>query len=324
GIYSLEFAAADSMRFAFRMDHFAAEQSRYLNAHLDYSEQSRNDSWVHRSFRLPGNALDFYQTDARQGRLRLAPGESLPLTFIVRDHHGNSSQLRTVVKRRATSSLPPSRPPYTYYLPYDEANIIDNGSIRAHFREGTFYEDVYLQYEMVAEASDGLYAPVHRLHRPDVPLHRYFDLQIRPNAIPHHLRPYALIAYCEDGKEPVSYGGEWVDGKLRAPVRKFGNYTIMVDTVAPVVVAHRFQRDMRGWEAFSFKITDNFPTAGKANTLRFRAEVDGQWILMEYDLRTDRLFHKFDGRISRGKHQLRLRVQDDRGNERVVEREFVR
>jgi murein DD-endopeptidase MepM/ murein hydrolase activator NlpD len=324
GIYALELAAADSMRFAFRMDHFAGAQTRYLNAHLDYGEQQLHDSWFHRCFRLQGNELDIYQTDAQQGRLQLHPGEALPLDFTVGDHRGNESHLRAVVKRRAGAPVLPQRPPYTYFLPHTEANIIDNGSLRAHFPEGAFYEDVYLHYELVVEDSDGLYAPVHSLHRAAVPVHRYFDLQIRPNAIPEHLRDKAVIAYCEDGAEPLSYGGEWVEGRLRAPVRSFGNYTIMIDTVPPLVEPYRFQRDMRGWEAFSFKITDNFPTAGKAHSLRYRAEVDGQWILMEYDLRTDRLFHTFDGRIPRGKHQLRLRVQDDRGNERLVEREFVR
>jgi hypothetical protein len=44
---------------------------------------------------------------------------------------------------------------------------------------------------------------------------------------------------------------------------------------------------------------------------------------MEYDYKSDRLFHRFDGTITQGQHTLILTVKDDRGNETLVEHAFV-
>ncbi|WP_044086164.1 M23 family metallopeptidase [Lewinella cohaerens] len=322
GIYSLEMYQDSQLNFAYRMDHFLGEQTRYLNAHLDYEQQRKNNSWFQRAFVLPGNQLDFYETSERQGRIKLEPRQVSRIQFRISDHRNNTSTLELVVKRRE-NAVPLQNPVYTYYLPHDEENLIDDGRLRAHFPEGIFYEDVFLDYDLVEETSSGLYAPTHRIHSSLTPLHRYFDLHIRPVGLPEALKAKAIITQCDDGREPVSYGGEWTsEGRLRAPVRAFGNFTIMADTSPPEVLAERFSQNMKGWPRFSFKISDNFPTAGKARDLRFRAEVDGQWILMEYDGRKDRLYHDFDGRIPSGDHQLVLRVVDDRGNETVVERSF--
>ncbi len=322
GIYGLEMYQDSQLKFAYRMDHFLIEQSRYLNAHLDYEQQRKNSSWFQRAFVLPGNQLDFYETDDRQGRIKLAPGQVSTIRFRISDHRQNTSELSFVVKRRE-GPVPLQNPVYTYYLPYDEENLIDNGRLRAHFPADIFYEDVFLDYDLIEESTAGHYAPTHRLHRSLTPLHRYFDLHIRPVGLPEALRSKAIIVQCEDGGEPVSYGGEWTqEGRLRTPVRTFGNFTIMADTKPPKVTAERFAQDMKGWPRFSFKISDNFPTGGKARDLRFRAEVDGQWILMEFDGLRNRLYHDFDGHIPSGEHQLVLRVVDDRGNETVFEQSF--
>lgn len=324
GIYRLEMTQNDSIRFAYQMDQFAGEQTRYLNAHLDYSEQKINNSWFQRSFRMPGNELDFYQADSLQGRLRLAPGEAVQLTFSVSDHRQNEAQLDVVVKRRAEGTALHNAV-YNYYLPYDEENIIDDGHLRAHFPAAALYEDLYLNYDYITETSDGLHSAVYRLQSSTTPLHRHFDLHLEPTFIPAPLRNKAIIVHCDDGEEPTSYGGEWTEeNRLRAPVRSFGNFAIMLDTIAPSVSPERFSKDMRGWDQFSFQLTDNFPTAGKARDFRFRGEVDGQWILLEYDGRKNRLYHVFDGHITRGEHQLVLRVMDDRGNETLIERSFRR
>ena len=324
GIYGLKMWQDDSLKFAYNMDGFLGERTRYLNAHLDYEEQQINNSWMQRAFNLPGNGLDFYETDQQKGRIQLAPGQTSRIRFEITDHRKNTSQLEFVVRRNG-SAVQAHHPVYTYFLPYNEESLIDNGELRAHFPDDALYEDLYLDYDYVPEASEGLYAAVHRIHKSTTPLHRYFDLHIAPTRLPEYLNDKAIIAHCEDGRSPVSYGGEWTrEGRLRAPVRSLGNFTIMADTVPPTITVERFSANMRGWESFSFRLSDNFPTAGKARDLRFRAEVDGQWILMEYDGRKRRLYHEFEGKIPPGEHELVLRVVDDRGNETVYQKRFTR
>lgn len=322
GVYGIKLSEKDGLIFGFKMDHFDGEQTRYLNAHLDYKEKLDNDSWFNNCFRLPGNQLDFYQHNSQNGHIGLRQGEHKDLIYEVQDIEGNRSFMHFVVKRL----IEPIRRQvqFNYFLPFDEESLIENQSIRAHFPEGALYEDLYLDYDLIVENTTGLYSPMHRFQVYTTPLHRYFDLHIRPNHIPEPLKEKAIIAHCDDGDAPTSYGGEWTEeGRLRAPVRSFGNFGIMIDTIPPEIKVHHFAKDMRGWSQFSFTISDNFPTAGKAQSLRFRAEVDGQWILMEYNGRKKRLYHDFDGHIAKGKHQLKLRIMDDRGNEQTLEKDFL-
>jgi hypothetical protein len=58
--------------------------------------------------------------------------------------------------------------------------------------------------------------------------------------------------------------------------------------------------------------------------LRYRAEIDGKWILMKFDAKNALLMHIFDGTIAPGDHQLKLVVTDNRGNRTVLEKTFKR
>jgi hypothetical protein len=73
-----------------------------------------------------------------------------------------------------------------------------------------------------------------------------------------------------------------------------------------------------------FRIIDNFETDAQAQSLRYRGSIDGQWILFEFDSKRDRLTHTFDQRTGPGEHILRLEVTDDRDNQSVFERTFIR
>ena len=103
-----------------------------------------------------------------------------------------------------------------------------------------------------------------------------------------------------------------------------GDYTIMIDNKAPRVIPIAFSTNMKGYNKMSFKITDNFETARNVKGLSYSAKVDGQWVLMEYDAKSDLIVHRFDGRIGPGSHQLQLIVSDNRGNQTTFERTFSR
>ena len=72
----------------------------------------------------------------------------------------------------------------------------------------------------------------------------------------------------------------------------------------------------------SFKIRDNI----EGRPLRYRAEIDGKWILMELDGKYDLLFCRFEDLPNplntEGDHLLKITVTDDRNNTRVFERHF--
>ena len=76
---------------------------------------------------------------------------------------------------------------------------------------------------------------------------------------------------------------------------------------------------MNNASTMSFKIADE-----RSGLESYEAKVDGEWILMQFDGKKGRLFHKFDGTVKRGEHELILKVKDAVGNEAVFKRNFRR
>ena len=322
GIYGLELKIDDTIRYAFQMEEFSFSQTRYLNAHIDYGEDLKNGRRFIRCFQLPGNRLPIYDISRDRGLITLEEGAFKRVELAVFDKAGNSSVLRFWLGRKEGDSQSRSSE-YNFFLPHREENLIENYDARIFFPRGTFYRDQFIHYESHEDHSTGIYSKVHSLHDIYEPVHRRFEISLRPEFMPDHLREKAFIAYCS-GPAIVNCGGVWRGNKLYTRVRELGKYSIMVDTLPPRIEEVDFRRDMRQRRFMRFKITDDLPTSGTARGLRYRATIDGQWILMEYDLKNDMLIHEFDGRTGPGRHQLELWVADDRNNESVFTGEFIR
>ena len=56
----------------------------------------------------------------------------------------------------------------------------------------------------------------------------------------------------------------------------------------------------------------------------YKAFVDGDWILLDYDAKNKTLTHYFDGKIKPGQHELEIIVTDMVKNEKRLKLKFVR
>lgn len=322
GVYKVDMLEDGQLSYNYEMETFAFNESRFINAHLDYAEQVAKKSYFNRCFRLPGNKLSIYEEESSRGLIELSAHRATRITMEVMDVEGNMSTLEFWAKRGTVKE--PASDAFNYYLPFDEENIIDNTTVKVHFPKGSFYENLYMKYRTSRDDSQNVYSLVYHIHDYKTPVHRYYDLGISPTNIPDELRSKAFVAYCGKDQEMLNCGGQWQGDKLTAKVRSLGDYCIMVDQKAPTITPITFRSNMKGYSKMTFKIKDNFDTTGKAKGMSYKATVDGRWILMEYDSKNDLLIHRFDKTIGSGKHVLKLVVTDNRGNERVLERTFTR
>lgn len=322
GVYRISMYVEDQLWHQFTCNRFAFRQMRGINAHMDYEERVTKKSNFNRCYLLPGNRLPFYKNVINQGVVPLSTERAKKITMVAEDISGNESRLVFWAKQSKTQREQLERK-YNYVLPYDDENIIDNGAIYLYFPKESLYETLYLDYKMSTDFSAMMHSPVHHVHNRLTPLHKYCDIAIRPSNLPTALASKAFVAKCDD-KSITNVGNKWKDGRLWGRIRSFGDYSIMVDTIAPSIKPLSFQQNMRGKSRMTFRIDDNFGTGGAARGLDYRATVDGKWILMEYDAKYDKLIHRFDERIPRGEHTLNLVVTDAVGNRREFEQQFVR
>lgn len=322
GVYAMEMYQDDQLVYDFEMETFSFNESRYINAHMDYEEQVNNKSYINRFYNLPGNRLSIYRNKINDGVITLSKSKASKITLIAHDLDGNKSTLEFWLRRSEVK--PKEEDPYNYLLHYDQENLITNSSLRMYLPKGTLYENLYFQYHSSSEQSSGVYSSVHHLHDRRIPVHRYFDLAIAPSNLPENLRSKAIIAFCDKDDEMKNCGGKWKDGKLETKVRSLGDYCIMVDNTPPTITPIAYQNNMKGFSKMSFKIDDNLEATGKIDEFTYEATIDGQWILFQFDAKKDLLTYYFDKRVGPGEHTLRLVVSDYSGNEKILERTFVR
>lgn len=321
GIYELQLFVNDTLAGGFRMDSISLEAGGYFNAHIDYAAQMDGAGLFHRCYRMPGDASAMQQPG--RGVVALPPGGAARLAFLARDLAGNTARLDCWLKRRPHPAT--ARPFYNYFLPFDEASIIQTAGMAAWFPDSSFYEDVYFNYQSSPEQSDGLYSLVHHLHDNRTPVHGFFHLAIRPGReIPGELMGKAFIAYCNDKHEIVNCGGQWRGGMLHARVRELGDYCIMTDESPPRIEPLGFEENMSGQPAMRFRVTDNIRAGAGTKGLTYRGTINGRWVLFSYDEKNDLLEHAFEKDLPPGRLRLLLEVTDAAGNSAAFEGEFFR
>lgn len=321
GVYTIDMLQEDSLVFSIKMNEIPFEESRYINAYLDYEEQVTEKSYFNRCYLLPGNQLSIYDEIVKDGIIELKKGQSIPIEMRVKDIAGNTTALKFQLKRKPKSKKL-SLPAYNYKLDYDEEHIINTASIKLYFPQGTFYDNFYLDYDFSLEQSTNVYSAVHHVHDYKTPVHKYYDIAIFSGNLPDSLVDKAFIAYCDKENTIINCGGTWEGDMLKTKARVLGDFSVMVDQIPPSINSISFRYNMRGRNKMSFEIRDNFLTASNVKGLDYYATIDGQWVLMEFDEKKDRLTYYFEN-LKSGEHLLHLVVMDNRNNAAVFERKFV-
>jgi hypothetical protein len=109
---------------------------------------------------------------------------------------------------------------------------------------------------------------------------------------------------------------------LTARAKYLGHYTLGIDDENPKIKTINFKNGswISNYRYLKIKISDQI--SGIKN---YRATINGQWILMEYDTKTQTLTHDFNDKIiTDTKNNLKIIVTDNVGNSTTFETTFYR
>jgi hypothetical protein len=320
GPYHIKMYQDDSLMFHFEASEISFDEWYYLNAHVDYREFKAKKSYFNRCYLLPGNGNStIYKQAINRGVIELREGQSSKIKLIAEDYEGNKSSVQFTLRRKG-AYVPSDFPTFNYIFPHNEKNAIVRNDLELYFDEGSFYEDVYLQYSYSIDQSNAMYSGVHHIHDKYIPIHIPYVLKIKPSrSIPDSLKSKATIVRCNGLSVGSGLNSEWEGDFLKTQTRSFGNFCIMLDTIPPVINTKRFKENMQGQKQFHVKITDEM-----SGIQSFDGYIDGRWVVLEYDMKTDRLIYYFDNTISSGKHDFKLVVKDNKNNTTIFEKSFNR
>lgn len=130
-------------------------------------------------------------------------------------------------------------------------------------------------------------------------------------SLPDSLRPRSA-AYANDGYVERYVGGAWAGNTLTFGTSELNAFLVKADTTAPNI--RLVQKNEHG---FRFKIGDDW-----SGIRAFRATVDSQWVLMNYDYKTGLLWSEKRDSTVRFSGPLALTVTDNSGNTAIFSGDF--
>ena len=161
-----------------------------------------------------------------------------------------------------------------------------------------------------------------KLHNPGVPVHKNFTLTFDVSKYPKVEQDKLFIGRINTKGIPYYSSTKRKKNKLYTLNKTLGNYALFSDNQKPKIKAIGFKsnRNLNNYSYLRFRISDNF-----SGIKSYRAEIDGEWILMEFDAKKGLLTYDFSDKVLTGeKHTLKLIVVDNVNNTNTYIATFYR
>lgn len=303
GIYSAEICVDDQPVSGFVHDSIDYNETRYINAQVDYPLKVRGGPYVQHLSPLPGAAGVPYKISKGDGMIYLPDETPRKILIEVKDANKNTSRLQFFVKRSSAAKTAPEVAAERL-LP-NHVNVFEKAGFELYTTENSVYDTVTVAYSTVAGAPGGVSA-LHTFLDQSIPVHDQVTVRLRPTANLTADQVNRVIIQNISGTKKTTQKAEWANGWFMAKFRQFGSFQAFVDTVPPTIntpptVLAKVSR-------LVFTPKDNF------NSIKsFRAELDGNWLRFTNDKGRNWIY-TFDEHFSPGAHVLKVTVEDEAGN----------
>ena len=138
-------------------------------------------------------------------------------------------------------------------------------------------------------------------------------MSILAKSLKKEFREQAIIVQLNKGEmNPLK--SKWKENRIIAKSNVFGEFTIAIDSIKPLIKYN----DMDG-KTIEFTISDKL-----SGISDYRGEINGQWVLMEYDFKTNRIKHTFENEPTGRNYRFKLDVLDNVKNQESISINFIR
>jgi len=308
GIYESALSLDGSEILSFRMDAISYNDTRYLNAHIDYRTRILSHFYMQHLSELPGHQKSIYHKFRNDGVIDISQKDFHEILIIVKDVAGNSSTISTRVKYTGSTNdlrVLPGKMFYPLMLDGFEAN-----NCEFFIGEKCLYDSDHIRYNSTLKSNSAAVSDIHTIGASYIPLHEAFTVRIRPDAGISAQQQQLIVMQWTSGSKKDVQKPVWQNGWATARFRDFGNFQLLVDDELPQIIPIAFADGANLSKAtrISFTVKDNLGRIKKVRT-----ELDGKWLRFTND--KGRTFvYTFDEKCPTGIHELKVRAEDEAGN----------
>lgn len=320
GIYSIKLFDNEHKVYEMIADDIAFEESKYINAHIDYYNEIVHNSSINKCFVETGNNLRIYDVQNR-GLINLGDGQIHKIKIEVSDVKNNTSYMSfNIIKDSLGITTKNNKETFTSKLNYNSSNHLNFEEADLHFPDRCFYRDICFDYTILPSEKGNCYSSIHQIDNYTTPVHTGYNISIRGDKVPSDKKDKALIVYREKaGSNPKPLIGNWNTEWFNATAYKFGQYYIALDQSMPTIkcLAKDPSSSILKSKEIRFQILDDL--SGIAN---YNVYIDDVWVIAEFDAKYNRLTYYADPDLSKGNHEMRVEVTDKIGNQNSLRLNF--
>ena len=114
-------------------------------------------------------------------------------------------------------------------MPYNRNNKFVSGNVAVNIPSGTLYDTLHFDFK-ADKGNPGTYSDIYQIHNKYTPVHKAYNLSIKPDRVPGGKENKLLIIQMGDNNSKYPLTSVWADGHLSANPRSFGTFFVGIDT----------------------------------------------------------------------------------------------
>ena len=314
GLFKVQSFLNGSPHFGYQFDTFAFDESRYINALLDFYRFKKMGVRIQRLFMTNPYPLSLIKTNENFGVIEVKPNLSNNYRIEVSDFNNNKVIVNVPIQYSPIAPTIPNNVKKTdYFLKAKNDNIYKKDNISVFVPAGTFYEDFYLNFDVKEDTLT--------FHDESVAVHNNFTVTIENNKFTPEEKEKMFIASIE-GKR-LSYNFTKIkDSIFTSYTKNLGKFVLAKDTTAPRISSVNIAEGKWLSKQNDLKLTISDNLSGIKS---YSGYLNGKWVLFEYDYKTKTIIHEFDEKfLAEGRNDLKVVVTDNVGNSTIFETHFFR
>ena len=314
GIYKTASFLNGKQVFGYQFDTFAFDESRFINALIDYPRYKKMSQRVQKLFLKKPCSLSILQPFETNGIVSVEPNFNQVYRIEVADFNDN----KTVISIPIQFSIAPLtdfslEKKTTFFIKNTKEYNYEKENWAVYFPANIFYDDFYFDFDV---KDNSLF-----LTNESIPVHSNFLVSVQDSISSENEKQKMFIANF-NGKKWNYNLTNLKKNVFSTYTKNWGQYKIMKDTIAPKI---NISKAIEGkWitnqKTLQFTISDEL-----SGIKDYNGYINGKWILFEYDFKSKKIIHHFDdGIFDDGKNDLKLIVSDNVGNSTIFETQFFR
>ena len=312
GLYKVQSFNNGKPTFGYQFDTFSFDEGKHINGLLDYPRFIATGSRFQKLFAKNLYNLSILQTNADNGIINVVPNLSQNYRIEISDFNDNKIVINIPIiydTNKITAGSLTQKTKFNVKSKID--NIYSKDNVTVNVPANTFYEDLFLKFEV---GNDTLHFAEKKVAVQNSVLVNFEKF------IESDKKSKTFIATL-DGNKIIYNKTKNKENEYSCYTKNLGTLFLKQDLDKPLIFSVNIPKDKIISKQKTIDIGINDTLSG---IKEYNGFINGDWVLFEYDFKVKKMYYYLsDGLVKEGNNDLKIVVTDNVGNSAIFETSFV-